>query len=202
MFAALGGCVGLPWDSSKPMPDFSQRLPADLLERSDEVLVLVQTVGNTNPRGDSEISVDATFIKAYQLRTLNQKLTLSTSHDVGYFSVIGFIGEVRSGTRLDRICVLSGDGRVIELDFILDKDQVHALSQARREDIVAALRADASRALSKPRGDASLKLLADVLVHPMQYGPCAVTVPGAVTWDGSLRSRVADYISALPVWHP
>lgn len=208
-FAALAGCIPFPLTRTTPVPDFSQRLPADLLARSDEVLVLIQAVTSTREHQEREVSLDAMFVKAYELRTLNQQLPPNFYTESDYLISIGALSKW--GRQLHRICVLARDGRVIVVDFLLsDNDQVEALSQELREDTVTALRegsavvswTERAHASAKPRFLPTPKPWFILPLYAMKYGPCGVAVTGATTWDSSLRSRVADYISALPVWHP
>jgi hypothetical protein len=155
------------------MYDLTPHLPPDLLERSDEVLVLTQSTTRRN--GNSKNVIDAYFPKGYQLKTINQQLTFQSWGGVGLaVAYAGGIPLVESSTSLTRICVLVRDGRVITLS---GSDQVHALELNRREAIVSALRGSDPSPFSKVDG------------------PCGMT--GIPDWDKNVRARVANYIAAM-----
>jgi hypothetical protein len=182
LFAALLGCVPIPYGSSEPVPELTPRFPADVLERSDDMLLLTQTT-DTGWRDPKNV-IDASFVKGYQLKTINEHLTLRSNLMLGLVT-LGYGGDVPiSNTVLDRICVLVPDGRAITLAFGSGSDQIQALDPNRRRAIVAALSG------SDP--------------HPFEVvdGPCGVM--GATNWNRNARSRsrIAEYIAALPVAVP
>jgi hypothetical protein len=175
--AVLFGCVPIPYGSSEKVPNFAARLPADLLEGSEEVLVLIQTTGKHEKQERN--AIDASFRKAYELKTLNQELTLTSYRELGLVSWGYGIDLPISSTALDRICVLPGDGRVITLAFASGTDQIQALDLRRRKAIASALRGTDPHSLETVDG------------------PCGMT--GTIAWDKNLRSRIAEYIGAYPV---
>jgi hypothetical protein len=194
--AALGGCVPLPYSGSEPVEDFSSRLPADLLERSDDALVLIQTATKSEglveelsepPDERTKRAVTARFFKAYELRTLHQRLSRKSGSGVVLLSAPPYPAELpfTASTRLlSRVCVLAPDGREIAIDFDGAKqtDGVRLLDAGRRAAIVSALQTADAMALEKVEG------------------PCGVA--GETRWDAHLRARVAAYIAAVPTAAP
>jgi len=182
---------GLNALKSVPLPDVTPNLPADLRTNSDEVLVLIQTsrfkyaaVGSGGPvlgaeaKGASN-SVAARFMKGSELPSLSQTVTLSSGGGVAFFiplMVAGIpLGGVSTFERLEVLCVVAQDGRVVVL-YSNAPPQQHFFTRARKEAIVSALRASA---------DASF-----------EEGPCGVV--GTLDWSDKLRSKVGDFIARLP----
>jgi hypothetical protein len=196
---ALSGCVPIPvpYSSSEPVPDLSSRLPADLLKRSEETLVLTQStkkhdslaveLSSQSPsdRGPKYV-IDAYFPRANELRTLNQRLTRSSESGVALLMISPMYGGSanmsHSTTSLDRICVVVRDGRAITMSIGAGSDHIQMLDANRREAIVSALRAP------------------DPSPFKNVDGPCGVA--GVTDWNQDLRARVARYIAEVSTARP
>ena len=196
LLIALSGCVPIPYVSSEPVPDFSSKLPADLLERSDETLVLTQT-STTRAGLAEELStpvaergpkqaIDALFLSANKLRTLNQRLAQKSDGGVALVfplpPVPGLVPFTSSSRSLTRICVLARDGRMISVDFADRPGGIETLDVNRRNAIVSELQS------------------ADAFPFDKVDGPCGVT--GETHWGNGVRTHVAEYIAGLPATVP
>ncbi|MGA8049061.1 MAG: hypothetical protein WCA09_02660 [Burkholderiales bacterium] len=193
---AISGCVPIPYVSSEPVPDFSAKLPTDLLERTDETLVLTQTSTKRDglaeelstpvaERGPKQ-AVDALFLSANKLRTLNQRLAQKSDAGVALIfplpPVPGLVPFTSSSRSLTRICVLARDGRMISVDFADRPGGTETLTVNRRNAIVSELQS------------------ADAFPFEKVDGPCGVT--GETRWNKDTRSRVTAYIASLPATMP
>jgi hypothetical protein len=182
---------GLDALKSQPLPDITPTLPTDLRTSIDEVLVLIQTSRYTysgvgaggRAEGAPANSVAARFMKGNELSSLSQTVTLSSGGGMVFFiplMVTGIpLGGVSTFERLEVLCVVAKDGRVVVL-YSSAPPQQQPLTRARKEAIVSALHAST---------DASF-----------EEGPCGVV--GTLGWSDELRSKVSDFIVRLPAPEP
>jgi hypothetical protein len=185
-----GGLAAL---KSRPLPDIAPSLPPDLRASSEEVLVLIQQsrftysgVGYGGRAGDvAGTSVTARFMKGNELPSLSQTITLDSGSGVVFFiplMVTGIpLGGASTYERLERLCAVVPDGRVVMLYPDAAPHQ-QFLTTARKDAIVATLRVRGSDPF------ASID------------GPCGVH--GTVEWPAELRAQVTDFLLRLPTSPP
>ena len=181
--------TGLAALKSRPLPDVTPSLPADLRTGSDEVLVLIQQsrftysgVGYGGRAGDvAATSVAARFMKGSELPSLSQTVTLDSGSGVVFFiplMVTGLpLGGASTYERLEVLCAIAQDGRVIVL-YPNAAPQQQFLTRARKDAIVVELHARGSDPFASVDG------------------PCGVH--GTVEWPTELRERVTDFLVRLP----
>lgn len=187
--AFTSGCVPIPVLKSTSFPDVEAKLPADLRGSGDQVLVARQVssesssavVVQVSDKRSKTLTVD--FMKASDLVSFSKTLKLESQTGLvlalpySKFGVGGLTSE-----RLEKVCVVTGDGRVITLGGNgADREPVF-LDAGRRDAIVAALSA----------GGTTPFVGVD--------GPCGVS--GTAEWPVELRSRVIDFLLRIPAVNP
>jgi len=185
--------TGLDALKSEPLSDVTPDLPVDLRTSSDEVLVLIQTSRYTysgvgaggSAAGVAANSVDARFMKGNELPSLSQTVTLSSGGGVVFFIPLMVTGTSLGGgstyERLEVLCVVAPDGRLVELYPNAQRRQ-QSLTAARIETIVSALSVTADASFTGTEA------------------PCGVV--GTLGWSKQLRSKVSDFIARLPTADP
>jgi len=184
----LGGCLPLPYLNTTHVPDLAPHLPENFLISSEEVLVLLQkTLNVRRPDGHGYIAtrvVAARFIPGRELAALSRTLALHSISGTTYYIVTpaaaGGVNETKSTEELERLCIVSRDGREMALDPGLSTWTAGA-----RAPLEASRRA---------RFSAALRLEAPVSFDAV--APCGID--GKVDWPRELRNRVAEFISQLP----
>ena len=184
---------GLNALKSQPLSDVTPDVPVDLLTTSDEVLVLIQDsrytysgVGAGDKAGGvATNSVAARFMKGNELPSLSQTVTLSSGGGVVFFIPLMVtaipLGGVSTFERLEILCLVAQDGRVVMLYPNAQRRQ-QSLTAARIEAIVSVL---------SMTPDASFT---------GTEAPCGVV--GTLGWSDQLRSKVSDFIVHLPTPEP
>ncbi len=142
------GCVmPVPIIHSTSLPNIESKLPDDLRGMSAEVLVVKQMastrVGDLDDKKgkSSPSSVTIEFMKGRELLAYSRTLSLSSTAGIGLLVAVGVAGGTAtlSGVeyRLERLCVVTPDGRLIALvgaerNFAgtLDKPREMATSRA------------------------------------------------------------------------
>ena len=184
---------GLDALKSEPLSDVTPDLPADLRTSSDEVLVLIQTSRYTysgvgaggSAGGVAANSVAARFMKGNELPSLSQTVTLSSGGGVVFFIPLMVAGIPLGGgstyDRLEVLCVVAQDGRVVEL-YPNAQRRHQSFTTAKIETIVSALSVTADASFTGAEA------------------PCGVV--GTLGWSDQLRSKVSDFIVRLPTSDP
>jgi hypothetical protein len=197
--AALGGC--LPYvgshDRSTPLPDLTPHLSEDFRASGGELLVLAQTSRQsmTDFSGKGGIQTHSSvlqaistpsFVKGTDLYTLSKTLKLSSDSGGGagiFMGIPTLALYLESSTReqLDRLCILSPDGRSVRLSAAikeLSAEPAEFVYSNRRDAMVAALRGN------------------DKLPFRAVDGPCGLF--GQIEWSAADRARVIDYLQRMP----
>jgi hypothetical protein len=164
-------------------------VPEDIRTSAEEVLVLLQkTLNVRRDDGHGYIStrvVAARFLPGRELAALSKTLALHSISGTTYYIVMPFaaaggVNETKSTEELERLCIVSPDGREMALDPGLS-----TWTAGTRARLDAGMRARFSAALG--------------LDAPESFdavAPCGID--GKVDWPRELRNRVAEFISQLP----
>jgi hypothetical protein len=194
----IAGCVPLASIfESKPIPDITSFVPQDLLTSPGQILVLTQSSSvslsgalfeDRTPIGRERqvprVTLEALFKKGNELQSLNSELTLvseSGAH-VASFVPVGGGGSFSTKKTLDRLCLVTFDGRQLNLvpgDGKWDTASAAPLTSAQRDAAVAKLRMD---------GDQSFESI---------DGLCRMS--GKIEWSRELRNSVTEFLSPLPI---
>jgi hypothetical protein len=172
------------------LPDVEAKLPADLRGSEHEVLVARQ-MSSTSwsavlvslPDMVSPQILTADLMKASDLVAFSKTLKSDSTWGLALalphrkFGIGGATSE-----RLEKVCVVTEDGRVIALAGTGASREPVFLDAGRRDAIVAALRA----------GGTTPFVGVD--------GPCGVS--GTAEWPAELRSRVIDFLVRIPAADP
>jgi hypothetical protein len=178
---------GLSAIKSVPLSDITPYVPDDLRTSGEDVLVLIQMsrytyseVGITGS-GTQANSVGARFMKGNELSSLSQTVTVGSGSGVMFFiplMVTGIpLGGVSTFERLEVLCLVAQDGRVVMLYPYASPPQ-EVLTPAKKEAIVSAIQVSADTQFEDT------------------VGPCGVI--GKLDWSEQLRSKVSDFIVRLP----
>ena len=188
--AFISGCVPIPVYKSTSLPEVEAKLPADLRGSGDEVLVARQMSSESwsaavvqLPDNGSLRTITVDFMKASDLVFFTKTLNLESTTGLVLalpFSKFGVGGA--TSERLEKLCVVTRDGRVIALVGNASRREPVSLDAGRRDAIVAALNA----------GGTTPFVGVD--------GPCGVS--GTVEWPVELRSRVIDFLVRIPPIKP
>jgi hypothetical protein len=183
-----GGCLPLPYLNTTQIPDIAPHLPEDIRTSAEEVLVLLQktlNVRQNNGHGYTTTRVVAArFVVGRELAALSKTLALHSISGTTYYivtpSAAGGVNETKSTEELERLCIVSPDGREMALDPGLSTWTAGArapLEASSRARFSSALRLEAPESLDA-------------------VAPCGID--GPVGWPRELRNRVAEFISRLP----
>lgn len=184
--AFTSACVPIPVVKSTSLPDVEAKIPVDLRGSGDEALVVKQmssaswsavVVQVSDKRSSHALTVD--FVKARDLVSFTKALSLGSETGLVLalpYSKFG-IGGMTSET-LEKLCVVTKDGRAIALAGNGASSQPVSLDAGRRDAIVTAL----SVGGTTPFGGID--------------GPCGVS--GTAEWSAELRARVIDFLVRIP----
>jgi hypothetical protein len=189
--AFTSGCVPIPVVKWTSLPNVESKLPADLRASGDDVLVVKQMSSSSTSGVPGAIEVKqspsivtADFMKGSELLSFTKTLKLSSTSGLGLVVPIPLapisVAGVVSSDQLDKLCVVTRDGRLIALAGV--GRELPLLDARRRDAIVAALRAGGNSPFAGVDG------------------PCGVS--GAVEWPVELRSRTIDFLARIPVIAP
>jgi hypothetical protein len=192
----LSGCIALPSNVTRPIPDLTPHVPAEWLSGNEPVLVLIQTAA-TNRRAfftfsmteyktwDTRSVVTARILKGAELKALKDSMVQSSQRSVLLLLCSGFncgSGDIEGGReQMQVLCMISTRGDEIALRpqaKTWDAAKPSAIHTARRDALVAALRADAARPFERIDG------------------PCGIA--GELEIPKEMQQQLLAMISAMP----
>jgi hypothetical protein len=182
----LGGCYNVPIRETRTaLPDISPVLPADIRSGNRDVMVIMRTPAKN-------IHTPA-FAKPETLDALMRETTYATS---GFGVVMLFpwvpiyagSHDANVSTIINSICVFTADGKLIKFDLSAKTWNLSNRAQltlARRDALVAALRADNATAFAP---------------YTQVAGPC--DIEGRIEWPATQRTRAIEFLTRISATDP